>query len=133
MSKSSKYFIKASIIYLVIGVTSGAIYLLNMVPQELITAHAHINLIGWVSMMIFGVAYHILPRFSGKPLFSEQLAITHFWLANIALIGMAGFLASTAFGFSDGLKFTGPFGMLQAFATYLFAYNMFKTLGVRNA
>lgn len=133
MSKSSKYFIKASIAYLVVGVSMGAIYILSMVPQELITAHAHINLIGWVSMMIFGVAYHILPRFSGKPLYSEQLAITHFWLANVALIGMAGFMVATAFGLSDGLKYAGPFGALQAIATYIFAYNMFKTLGVRDA
>lgn len=133
MSKSSRYFINASIVYLVIGVTSGAIYLLSLVPQELITAHAHINLIGWVSMMIFGVAYHILPRFSGRPLYSEQLAVTHFWLANIALIGMASFLASTAFGFGSGLQYAGLFGILQAFATYLFAYNMFKTLVVTNA
>lgn len=132
MSKASKMFIKASIIYLMIGVTSGAMYMLSFVPQELITAHAHINLIGWVSMMIFGVAYHILPRFSGKPLYSETLANIHFYIANLALVGMAVFFASTAFGFEDGRRVASIFGVLQAIATYIFAFNLFKTLGVRD-
>jgi cytochrome c oxidase cbb3-type subunit 1 len=132
MSKASKLFIKASIIYLLVGVTSGAIYMLKLVPQELITAHAHINLVGWVSMMIFGVAYHILPRFAGRPLYSETLADIHFWTANIALIGMAVFFASTAFGFEQGRQVASIFGILQAIATYIFAFNLLKTLGVRS-
>ncbi|HEY5190380.1 MAG TPA: hypothetical protein VII77_00240, partial [Candidatus Deferrimicrobium sp.] len=38
-------------------------------------------LTGFVMMVIFGIAYHILPRFAGKPLHSEGWAAAHFWLA----------------------------------------------------
>ncbi len=50
--------------------------------------HAHTNLLGWVSMMIFAVAYHVLPRFSGRPLYSNRLADMHLILSNIGLIGL---------------------------------------------
>jgi cbb3-type cytochrome oxidase subunit 1 len=36
-------------------------------------------------MMIFGVAYHVIPRFSGSPLHSPRLAGLHLWIANIGL------------------------------------------------
>ena len=31
-------------------------------------AHVHMLLLGFVTMMIYGVAYHVLPRFAGYPL-----------------------------------------------------------------
>ena len=31
-----------------------------------------------VSMLMFGVSYHILPRFSGKQLYSDMLVNLHF-------------------------------------------------------
>ena len=38
--------------------------------------------------MIFAVAYHVLPRFSGRPLFSETLGNLHLILSNIGLLGL---------------------------------------------
>ena len=44
-------------------------------------------------MMIFGVAYHVIPRFVGHPLHNRRLAGAHWWVANIALaILSAGFV-----------------------------------------
>ena len=48
-------------------------------------AHVHANLLGFVSMMIFGVAYHVLPRFVGHPLHNRRMAVVHWWVANIGL------------------------------------------------
>ena len=31
-------------------------------------AHVHMLLLGFVTMMIYGVAYHVVPRFAGFPL-----------------------------------------------------------------
>src|SRR3989304_5257217 len=52
-------------------------------------AHAHIVLAGFVMMVIFGIAYHILPRFAGKPLHSEGWAAAPFLLAAPATAAMA--------------------------------------------
>ena len=40
-------------------------------------AHVHLNLLGFVSMVIFGVAYHVIPRFTGHPLHNPRLAGGH--------------------------------------------------------
>lgn len=51
-------------------------------------AHVHLNLLGFMSMMVFGVAYHILPRFQGKVLYSEPMAEVQFWMANVGLVAL---------------------------------------------
>jgi len=57
-------------------------------------AHAHLMLVGFVGMMIFGIGLHVLPRFSGRPLYSERLADVQFALTNAGLITMCiGWLA----------------------------------------
>ena len=65
----------------------GMIMVVDSLP--LTPSHAHILLIGFVSMMIFGVGYHLLPVFAGTDLFSLRLAEIQFWLQNIGLIGLA--------------------------------------------
>ena len=44
-------------------------------------AHAHLNLLGFASMMIYGVAYHAIARFTRHPLHRQRLAGAHRWLA----------------------------------------------------
>ncbi len=39
--------------------------------------------------MIYGVGYHVLPKFSGKLIYSPALMKIQFWFANLGLIGMA--------------------------------------------
>ena len=50
-------------------------------------AHAHANLLGFLSMFLFGVAYHVLPRFVQKPLSErrQRWAMRHFWIQNLGL------------------------------------------------
>lgn len=130
MTPSVLNFIRGGIIYLVVGVTMGALMAIN--PQwrgPLTTAHAHILLLGWVSMMICGVGYHVLPRFRGKELHSEAIATAHLVLMNVGLVGLAVFL--TLFNLYGGGLFqalAAVFGAIEAISLYLFAYNMFRTL-----
>ncbi|MBK6841136.1 MAG: cbb3-type cytochrome c oxidase subunit I [Gemmatimonadetes bacterium] len=81
----SRAFLKASLAWFGIGVTLGAV--MSSWPHAAIyrTAHFHMNLLGFVSMMIFGVAYHVIPRFMGHPLHDKRLAAIHFWVANLGL------------------------------------------------
>src|SRR3972149_10239412 len=82
-------FTGISIIYLLIGCPLGILFLLrpDYIPY-LRPVHVHINLIGFISIMIFGVSYHMFARFTGKPLYSVPLGRIQFWLANVGLIGM---------------------------------------------
>jgi cbb3-type cytochrome oxidase subunit 1 len=88
-------FIRDSLVWLAIGILIGVA--MAFWPAGHIVyrpAHAHANLLGFVSMFIFGIAYHVLPRFVGRPLPSEPLAMWHLWIANLGLaLLVSGWLA----------------------------------------
>lgn len=137
MSPTVINFIRSSLVYLALGVTMGVLMALDVFGERpyVTLLHAHVNLLGWVTMLIFGVAYHILPRFSGRPLHNEKMAETQLWLNNIGLAGMVVILLAGAFWSGAGqarpdflLYGMVPFGGLFTVGTYLFVYNLWKTL-----
>ncbi|MEK4229234.1 cytochrome-c oxidase [Solibacillus sp. FSL H8-0538] len=79
-------FIKISGVYLVIAVILGLV--MGIIQNfSFSSVHAHLNLLGWVSMAIFGIIYSIY-----KNVGKTKLAKTHFWLHNIGLPIMQGSL-----------------------------------------
>src|SRR3954470_15921997 len=77
-------FIRSSLLWLGVGVTLGVLMTVRPAMLAFRPAHMHANLLGFVSMMIFGVAYHVIPRFTGRPLQSPGLAALHLWLPHTA-------------------------------------------------
>ena len=129
MSKTTLGFIFGGLIYLLIGITMGVLFFLVPETRVLRSVHAHLNLVGFVTFLIFGIAYHILPRFRGRPLYSEALAWWQFWLANIGLVGLLIFMSMSAYQLLDNLRYLqAAFGALLALSIYLFVYNMLRTL-----
>ena len=131
MDRFVKNFIAMSIIYLTIASLTG---IGMLIKPELIGSlkfsHSHLMLIGWVTMMIYGVGYHILPRFAGKLLENPLLCEIHFWMANIGLIGMVVvqpmYLSDLDNkGYMIVLAISGT---LQLISSMIFFYNMIKTI-----
>lgn len=124
----SRRFLKAALVWLGAGVTIGLVMALR--PQWTVyrPLHAHVNVVGFVVMTIFGVAYHVIPRFSGSRLHSPRLAGVHWYLANLGLALMAaGFaLPGGAAVAARILLILG--GLLTAVSAYLFIYNMWRTM-----
>ena len=97
MSRTTLRFLKGGMAYFVLGTLLGLCLalppardaLFALAPGRWDLVHTHLNLLGFVVMVIFGVAYHILPRFAGRPLRSEAWAGAHFWLAFLSTAGMA--------------------------------------------
>jgi cytochrome c oxidase cbb3-type subunit 1 len=117
-----------SIVYLGVSTVLG-IFMLGHQNGALKFVHSHLNMLGWVSMMIYGVGYHILPRFMGRALYSNKVGETQFWLANISLIGMLLFYTLNAYqAGSTYYTLTVFFGIVQAVTIFLFFYNMLMTL-----
>ena len=127
-----KAFIKASLAWLALAVSLGVAMAVHPAWLVYRTAHLHMALLGFVAMMIFGVAYHVIPRFTGNPLHSRALAGVQWWLANGGLaILVIGFLARPQWG-TRAIPIMGAGGVLAALGAYLFAYNVWRTLdGVR--
>ncbi len=126
-----KAFIKASLGWLVLAVSLGVGMALRPAWLVYRPAHLHMALLGFVAMMIFGVAYHVIPRFTGNPLHSRRLAGVHWWLANVGLTALAiGFVARVHWG-ASGIPVLAGGGMIAAAGAYTFAYNLWRTLDAR--
>ena len=129
MSKTTMGFIFTGLAYLVLGATLGVLFFIIPTTKGLIPVHSHLNLVGFVIFIVFGVAYHILPRFRGRPLYSEKLAWWQFWLANLGLVGLLIFFGLGTYASFDELRaLQAVFGGILALSVILFAYNMMKTL-----
>ena len=126
-------YTSASIIYFLIGCVLGAWMFLS--PGDIyfiMPVHAHINLVGFVSMMIFGVSYHMFPRFAGRPLHSIPIARRQFTVLNVGLIGM---VLLFAFAERDGAIYRvilPLFGTATSVSIGLYVYNVWKTLGANH-
>jgi len=129
MDRFVKGFIVMSIVYLGISTVLGLVMLGNQNMLALKFVHSHLNMLGWVSMMIYGVGYHILPRFMGRPLYSNKIGEAQFYFANISLVGMLLFYVVNTYNPTSLYRMlTVAFGVVQAAAIFLFFYNMLMTL-----
>ena len=48
--------------------------------------HVHGGALGWVGMVSFAMLYYMVPRLWKRPLYSDSLATTHFWLATVGIV-----------------------------------------------
>lgn len=121
-------FIKSSVTWMALGVLAGVAMAVHPTWTVYRTAHMHTMLLGFVTMMIFGVAYHVIPRFAGHPLHSRRAAVAHWWLANTGLTAMVvGFIgrANAASGATAALSVGG---VLSGIGAYVFAYLVWRTI-----
>jgi cbb3-type cytochrome oxidase subunit 1 len=129
MDRFVRNFIVVSIIYLALAALLGVCMLADQSLLSLKFVHSHLMLLGWVSMMIYGVGYHVLPRFSGRPLRHPKMGELQFWTANAGLVGMLLFYA---LGVYNPLPFYRTlsivFGVVEVLSIFLFFYNMLATL-----
>lgn len=125
------WYLRMSIIYFVGGALVGVSILLWPDESAYYTAvHTHLNLLGFMSMMIYGVGYHILPKFSGQLIYSSRIMHIQFWFGNAGLIGMSLFWPFVLRGMNVALNETLLIvSALLVFASVvLFAVNILKTV-----
>lgn len=120
----NRWFIAAALAYALLGGLIGLAWLAypSSLPGNALRAHAHLMLVGFVGMMTFGVGLHMLPRFTGRALFSERLADAQFALVNLGLLAMVyGWL-----GTAGAAVLAGGALLWSGFA--LFALNIVATV-----
>lgn len=124
MLPRNRWFIAAALLYSLLGgsVALAWLFLPGSLAPSAVRAHAHLMLVGFVGMMVFGVALHVLPRFTGRNLFSERMADAQFVLVNLGLLAMVG-------GWLAGARlFTEAGGVLLWAGFLLFAVNVIATV-----
>jgi cbb3-type cytochrome oxidase subunit 1 len=121
-------FIKSSVCWLAIGMTLGIA--MAMQPELAVyrPAHMHMNLAGFVAMMIFGVAYHVVPRFAGAQLHSRRAAGAHVFMANAGRLLMVTGFALRANAIEVGSWLLAAGGVATAAGGYTFAFLVWRTI-----
>ena len=70
----SNWFLRIAVLYILIGVSLG-IYMGASGDHSMHPVHAHLNLLGWVAMSLFGLFYRMVPAAA-----ESTLAKAHFWI-----------------------------------------------------
>ncbi|MEL3972538.1 cbb3-type cytochrome c oxidase subunit I [Rossellomorea oryzaecorticis] len=114
--------IKISVIYFMIGVLFG-LYMSMTHDYSFTPVHVHINLLGWTSLTLAGIIYHLFPSVS-----ATRLAKAHFWLHNIGLSLMMIGLIILISGSEGVVPVIAAGGLLTTLAVLLFGYNVLTKL-----
>jgi cbb3-type cytochrome oxidase subunit 1 len=118
-SQSTLWF-KLAVLYLLVGIALG-LHMAKSGNHSMFPVHAHINLLGWVSMALFGLIYRQFPQMA-----VNNLAKSHFWIYNLAfpvqMVTLYMYLGGNA-GIEPVL---GISSMVVGFSVVLFAINVLK-------
>ena len=119
--------IKIAVVYLVIGLTLGVG--MGMSHNFMFrSVHAHINLIGWASMALAALVFHVFPETA-----RTRLATIWFWTYNIAIpVGLGGLaLVMSGYKWAEPALIAGQMGIWAS--GLIFAINVFWALRSKNA
>ena len=132
MTPLVRRYIKTSFVFLLLGLALGAWITVEVnlrgrgVPWPLITAHVHLVLVGFVLMIVFGVATWMFPRPSkDDPTYRPWLAEAVYWVLALATVARTvGELGAAAAGVRGGSALAALGGLGQLLAAVLFVVNM---------
>ena len=87
----AKFVFTGTIMYFVVSI-QGSIMALPQVQRvthfnNWVVGHAHVGVLGFAGMIALGGLYFILPRITGKPLYSRFLADLQYWFVFLGTIG----------------------------------------------
>lgn len=150
-------FMVLSVVHLFIGTVQGVVQTFPAVAQwiresgpagHLIDplAHAHMNLVGGVTMGMMGLFYYVLPRVLKRPIYSAALADTSFWFSalgvaifftSLVVLGtIEGNMIHQGMTYAQALAAVGPIhhvliitgAMLMGFGYWTYIANVFLTV-----
>jgi hypothetical protein len=119
----SRNFLVIGSLYLLVGITFG-MYMGGSGDHSFTPLHAHINLVGFVLMSLFGILYHLFPSMA-----KNMLARVHFWLhqvGSLVLVIMLFLLLSGRIGESAMAPIAPIAEAAILIGVALYAYNLFR-------
>lgn len=90
--------------------------------------HVHLNLLGWVSMALFGVLLRLFPQLA-----ASRLVTLHFWIYQVALPSMMAGLAGVLLGHPAFEPLVAAASIAVGLAVLLFAAAVWRHRGTRSA
>ena len=119
-NKLAVFWFRAAAVYLMAGVLLGCA--MGATHQfALRSVHAHINLLGWATMLGMG----LLTRVFGDH-FHPRLAWVQFWIYQIGLAAMLVALAAVTLGLGSLEPLLGAASVVVAAAVALMVFNLWR-------
>ncbi len=109
-------------------------------------AHAHINLVGGVTVGMMGLFYYVLPKLVNRPIYSTMLATMSFWFSmlgvfvfftSLVVLGLIeGNMIHSGMTYGQALEAVGPIhhimiitgAMLMGFGYWTYISNILLTI-----
>jgi hypothetical protein len=113
-------FLKIAVVYVVVGAALG-VYMGSTENFAEAPVHAHVMLLGWVTLALAGIVYHLYPAAA-----ETALAKLHFWLHNIVLPPLMVSLAMVLTGNAALMPVVAGLSALMLLALAIFALNVLR-------
>ncbi|MER8866712.1 hypothetical protein NKI19_23850 [Mesorhizobium sp. M0751] len=121
MPKVSELFFKTAIVFLILGIAAGLQMAISG-DHGAFPAHAHINLLGWVTSAIFGGYYALNPAKAAR-----RSAMIHYGVYNLGLVVMLPALYLMLQGNPALEPIVATGSMIVAVAVLIFAFVVFSS------
>ena len=118
-SARSATWLRIAVVYFVVGVTLGIVMGASG-DHSLMPVHAHINLLGWVSMTLFALIGRFYPATQ-----QGRIATLQFWLYNLGVPTLLVLLTALLRGNEALGPVVGAASVVVGVAVLLFAYLVF--------
>ncbi len=114
--KASPLSFLAAVLFALIGMAWGIIMAISQ-DHSTMPAHAHLNLLGWVSLFLFGIFYHLHPSLDGA-----RTAILQVWIWIVGTVILTIGVALVHSGNKIGDPFAGVGALIVLFDMVLFGW-----------
>ena len=118
--KASSLSFQAAVVFVLIGMAWG-IQMAASGDHSAFPAHAHINLLGWVSLFLFGIFYHLHPALDAS---RSALVQVWIWIVGTAILGVGVGMVHTGHANAEPIAAVGSFIVLAAML--VFAWLVFR-------
>ncbi len=121
MNRMAGYFMKAAVIYGIIGFALGTWMGANH-DFAFRSIHSHLSLLGWATFAVCALYYQMVPAAAGL-----KLARVHFWAANIGLVVLILSLVLLIRGVGAAEPGAAAGSMISFAGLTMFLYVVFRT------
>lgn len=121
------YYLAGAVFHLIVTAVAGLLLAINLAYPYIKTSHlnylnlhVHIAFIGWVTMVVMGVSFKLIPMFTLSHGYSIKSGWWAFWIINISLLGI-----STVMHYEDTTALFYVFSALIAIGIYSFLFQIY--------
>src|SRR3974390_1948716 len=103
--RASSLCFQAAVLFVLAGIVWGLQMAISD-DHSAFPAHAHLNLLGWVSLFLFGIYYRLHPSLDGSRMALIQVGV---WIVGTVILAIGVALVHTGHESADPIAAVGSF------------------------